>query len=300
MVFDAVSYTFADDTLSMSPSVIDIEELARHKRDTVKGWLKEARDNWNRAIGERFAYYLGQPVKDDIAPHHKVYCPDDMVEIAHKCVSKNRWTKFPLCGLIYVSTRYQISCHELLFGVRRPVELFGRTKSFISLISSIQDDNYRCKIRECLKQGFLDTNSPMYILKERCMEAGFAQGMSFHAICAMVLGSTAQQQILDQIYAPNLPHRMELQTEDVAAHSPGFNMVIRDCRKYRVSADYLVLQDYSDFAVLNSKSLTAEQKDWLSLYLCASPMAQTAAISMLTKHMLNRAAQSKVENTSQP
>lgn len=300
MGFEVISYTFDGDTLSMSPSVIDIDELANHKRDTFKGWLKAARDNWDQAIGQRFAYYLDQPPKENIEPHHKVYCPDNAVEFARKCVSKNKWTKFPICGLVYVSTRYQISCHELLFGVRRPVELFGRTRSFLALISSVRDDNYKAKIHECLKQGFLDTDSPMYVLKERCMEAGFSQGMSYHAICSMVLGSTAQQKILDQIYAPNLPHRLEQQTEDVAAHSPGFNMVIRDCRKYHVSADYLVLQDYSDYAVMNGRTLTDVQKEWLSLYLCASPTAQTAAISMLTKYMLNTAVQREAERTTQP
>lgn len=270
------------ESLSMCPGEIDIEVLGQYKRNTIKGWLAAARRGIVENVQARFASYLEQPPKNDIPSHYIRYCPDAEIEAVKKYLATKSRSKF-LCGTIYISTRYNVSCHQLLFGMSRPVELFGRTKSFIQMIEPLKDTFLKQKIKECLIAGNLETDSPMYVLKERCMEIGFSRGMAFHAISSLGFGSAAQQSILSQIYAPRFPFRSEQQSEDVREHLCGYDMVLRDSVRHQVSADYLILQDYSDFAQLNGNALTAEQKEWLSLYLCASPKAQITAVSLLSK-----------------
>lgn len=270
------------ETLSMCPGEIDIEVLGQYKRNTIKGWLAAARGGIVESVQARFASFLDQTPKSDIPSHYIRYCPDTEVKAVRKYLATKSRSKF-LCGTIYISTRYNVSCHQLLFGRSRPVELFGRTKAFVQMIVPLKDTFLKQKIQECLVAGCLETDSPMYILKERCMEIGFSRGMAFHAISSLGFGSVAQQNILSQIYAPRLPFRSEQQSEDVREHLCGYDMVLRDCVRHQISADYLILQDYSDFALLNGKTLSAEQKEWLSLYLCASPKAQITAVSLLAK-----------------
>jgi hypothetical protein len=214
-----------------------------------------------------------------------------MQKVARNCALKTNRTLYPLSGLIYISTRYQVSCHELLFGKTRPVEIFGRTKAFLTTLPEV-DTATRERVLQCLKHGYLDTDSPMYILKDRCLVAGYAQGMSYYAICAMVIGSPAQQKVLDHIYGNDISHKAKTLPEDVAAHTFGYNMVLRDCRKYKVSADYLILQDYSDFAVIEGEPLIPIHREWLSAYLCASPQAQATAIAILAHYKMQKSKES--------
>lgn len=282
---NVIDFTYMGETLSMSPDAIDTDLMATKARETIRGWLGAARDDISQVLRSRFSYYLSQPEDNKIFPRCLYYCPDRSAEIVQRFV-KNGSQKNLLSGAVYLSSRHHVSCHELLFGTSKPVELFGRTKSYILLISTVQDDVFKEKIRSCLENGVLKTDSPMYILKERCTEVGVAQGKDYSEIRAMILGSPNQKKIMNAIYAPDFPYQIEKQEPYIANHSLGYEMVMRDCRKYGVSADYLILQDYSEFAVIEGQALTKEQKEWLSLYLCATPAAQLVAISTLTKYQI--------------
>lgn len=279
------SFTYNGKTLSMPADTIDIDLLVNFPREAVRGWFAIAKDDIEKAMQERFSYYLSQPAPDTVSLNCINYSPDSSSKIANQFAKTGR-KKNLLDGTIYVSTRYHVSCHELLFGTRYPVELFGQTKSFVQFITLVQDDICLETIRCCLANSVLKTDSPMYILRERCIEAGTAQGMNYEEIQSMIFGSPSQKQVIDQIYASDFPYQTQKQDTSVASHSFGLSMIFRDCRKYRVSADYLVLQDYSDFAVLDGQPLTAEQKEWLSLFLCATSYAQLTAIAALTKYRM--------------
>jgi hypothetical protein len=292
-----IDFTYMGETLSMSPDAIDTDLMKTKSRETIRGWLSTAKDDISQTLRTRFANYLSQPEDDNIPPYRLHYCPDSDVDIVKRFIKKGS-QKNLLSGTIYLSSRHHVSCHELLFGTSKPVELFGRTKSFVLLISTVQDEVFKEKIRNCLTGGVLKTDSPMYILRERCIEAGAAQGMSYAEIRSMLLGSPTQKIILDEIYAPDFPYQKEKQNHNTANHSLGFNMVLRDCGKYSVSADYLILQDYSEFAVIEGKALTEQQTEWLSLFLCATPAAQLVSIAILTKYQLHEAQRrAKVEAT---
>lgn len=270
------------ETLSMDPGRIDIEALSQYKRNTIKGWLAAARNSIVGNVQDRFASYLAQEPRSDIPVHCINYCPDTAQKAVQKYIATKSRSSF-LCGTIYISTRYNVSCHQLLFGVPRAVELFGRTKAFIQLIDELKDPILKQKIKGCLVTGYLETDSPLFILKERCKEIGFSRGMAFHVISSLGFGSVAQQDILNQMYDPKFPYRSEQQSDEAREHLCGYDMVLRDSIRHQVSADYLILQDYSDYALLNGAELNADQKEWLSLYLCASPKAQINAIALLSK-----------------
>lgn len=278
------------ESLSMSPGNIDIEVLSQYKRDTVKGWLAAARPEITKNIQARFSACLEREPLNSIPVHYSNYCPEAELNAVKKYLATKSRIRF-LCGTIYISTRYNVSCHQLLFGTQRPVELFGRTKSFIQLIGALNDPSLKQRIKEQLVSGYLETNSPLYILKERCMEIGFSRGQPFHFISSLGFGSPAQQEILNQMYTSQFPYRGEQQSTEAQEHLCGYDMVFRDSIRYQVSADYLILQDYSDFALLNGTPLSAEQKEWLSTYLCASPKAQITAIALLSKNHIRSFSQ---------
>ena len=280
--------TNPNEVLSMSPDAIDIDVLSTKVRETVRSWLTTARDDIDCAMRERFAYYLAQPVSDNISPRCAYYCPDSISSAVARFIKTGTHRNL-LNVTTYVATHYHVSCHELLFGMKKPVELFGQIKSFTLLMPTVCNETYRNKIRSCLEANMLKTDSPNYILRERCIEAGTAQGMNYAKIKALIFGSQTQKDVLEQIYAPDFTFQTDKQAPSVANHSVGFDMVLRDCRKYGVAADYLILQDYSEFAVINGRPLSEEQAEWLSLFLCASTSARMKAIAMLTKYQLMNA-----------
>lgn len=277
----------ANAIVNQFPYAIDICSINEMPFESFRTWLRTERSSWSTAVNNRISAFLTLPPNESIAAHQKTYCPDQAKNNALRIASGNQKLVSPLCGLVYVSTRYGVSCHELLFGTPRPVELFGRTRAFVTLVSSLENEAYKNRLKKHLTNCHLDTDSPLFVFRERCKEVGFSQSVPYRTIRAMVLGSTVQQAILEQLYAPGLSHRMEFQPDGVVTHAPGFDMVLVECRRYQVSADYLVLQDYSDFATINGEALSAEQKEWLTLYLCASPAGQVDAISMLTKQLLS-------------
>lgn len=284
-----ISFTINNQSLTMAPGCIDVDVLHDGDMTLARGWLRLARNAIDEKIQERFAYYLQRPADAFVLWTQRNYCSDDAKDMAERFAATRKRSRF-LFGLIYIATRYKVTCHELLFGMKRPIELFGRTKSFVTTVGSLQDEEFKKKLIDYLKSNFLNTNSPLYIVKQRCFEAGYAQGMREHDIYRLDMGSPTMEEMMHEMYAPNFSHRAEDYTGTCASHLPAFDMILRDCRKYRVSADYLLLQDYSDRALLDGCELTVEEQEWLSIYLCASPNAQITAVGMLMKHQLNQSA----------
>ena len=271
--------------VNMSPDAIDIDVLSVTKKLAIKKWLADVRDGINDALQTRYRYYHDRTP----SPCCLTYCPEEVRRYFTAFVETGTRQRF-LWVTVYVSTRFNVSCHKLLFGTSYATELFGRTKSFIGIIPGLPPGELRTKLYQCLKDGFLETNSPLYILRQRVTEAGFAQGIPFFDLKSNGFGGPLQARIIEEMLEGELsPRQEEYTVKEFINCRPGFDLLLHYSSKLKVSADYLILQDYSDFATMNGNPLTSEQKEWLSLYLCASPDAQMQAITILSKYLIDQA-----------
>ena len=275
--------------VGVDPAHMNIDDFERISVLTIKYWLSFVRDDIKKALNARFSECFQKEPLADIPEHYREFCPDSARKYLVNFLKYGRKIKF-FWSMIYLSTRYNVSCHELLFGTRYKLDLFGRTKNFVGLAANLSDLTVQATLRKCLEENHLNTNSPLYVFKQRCLEICAARGTPIFRANATGFGSPLQARLISIIFDKEISHREEDYTEDELVDcTPGFDLLFRYCLKFSVSADYLILQDYSDFATMNGEPLTPEQKEWLSIYLCATPDAQEHAIRILSRYLIDQA-----------
>ena len=67
---------------------------------------------------------------------------------------------------------------------------------------------------------------------------------------------------------------------DIERSRAFYRLVLAVCSLYGLSSDYLLLQDYSEYAETDHTPLPDIQKSWLSAFLCADRDSQEKAIRL--------------------
>ncbi|MBQ9761945.1 MAG: hypothetical protein IJV82_02585 [Oscillospiraceae bacterium] len=80
---------------------------------------------------------------------------------------------------------------------------------------------------------------------------------------------------------PDIPLKLAELSKVQRRGTADFAILFRYCIELQVSADMLVLADYSPIATLDGQALTEEQRRWLRMYLSATPYAQETALCCL-------------------
>lgn len=191
-------------------------------------------------------------------------------------------------AVTYLAAETGMSIHYLVYGEQLPIELFGRTASYLRIIEKL-DDNQRTEIINTLKNDPMTGSNFLVTFKERCYEAGFAQDLTRRTISYFRRGGDAMQEMLDYLFEEELPNDIE------EIHDTPLNkkfcydlMLIRFCVLFRLSADYLLRRDYSPYAQLDGEPLTDRQRQWLSAYLCATTKAQFKVICKMAYWLVDR------------
>lgn len=275
-------------TSDMCAQRIDVTAFAQYPAYAQKKWVQLNRLDMKLAISKRIkdCYLNNEPLPN--LPAHKLIYASDNTRAAIVCSLKQKSQNInPLLPcLVYCAVRYGVSCHELLFGIKKPVILFGRTASFLRQMAQMPSDLQE-SICKTLEEGYLDVDTPYFILKERCLEKIFSLGQPKSRLEVAAYCSPYQWRAMIQLFATNVsPYAKDNQLN--IDTTVGVNtMMLKYCSDLDLAADYFLLQDYSDKALLDGKPLDERQQRWLSLYLCASPRVQKKVIFRMSLALLD-------------
>ncbi len=273
--------------IEIQPDQFNTEYLHAWGTQSLDQWFKGHRDDFLTLIYNRVHdRFYNSVLLDHIPEHDLTYCPDTAAEIIERSFAKPRNTRREsILSSVYFATRYGLSCHETLTGETKPTELFGTTAVFVKQMERLPED-VRQDIISALEKGYFQTDSYLYILKQRCYEWSYANGQpvtDLYATCRFVPSLyTAVCEIIREDISPVADRNGFLLA--VKANSLCIG-IMRLCISCNLAADFFVLQDYSKFAALDGKPLGEQQKLWLSHYLCASPEAKDYALSQIACHM---------------
>ena len=207
------------------------------------------------------------------------YIPD-FVDAYFSSSTSIKYSAFLPHMLAYCVAAYDgISCHELIFGERKPVELRGHAKAVLQYAFSVPGETRR-QLQAILDENPSDYTNPAYLVWSRTTEAAISQGLSLRNYTSPIfIKSIMQHSIYQNFYEDAViePHISS------AAHAFGysiglFTFVLLAVGIKDLSADYLLTHDYSPFAQLDGKNLSTEQQAFLRSYLLASEKAQKEAI----------------------
>lgn len=182
--------------------------------------------------------------------------------MAHICVYCNH--AFP-----------DFSCHEAIFGERMLVELPVREKSFLQFYNEAGPE-LQTRISAFLLEHRQIVSNPYYTIIQRKDELMQVTGKKDDPK-VIILPTNGQysprEHILTFLGNPHEPTGKDDFIPCVFGDLPFFYAMMLCCG-LRVSADYVLVQDYSRVAAIGGELLPDKDKDTLSAFLCCAPEAR--------------------------
>lgn len=219
---------------------------------------------------------------------HKAMCGDwyfpDWLKEAKKASTKKN-----LRAQIFTGIRIRgKGCHEVIFGNALQVRLTSTEELFLRLMQGRSPEFIKSMLDYLRKNQEL-TNCPWYLMKNRLrnildeLSVPYANGSQFYSVgqyplmrqLRLYYNETLQRDLTSshEINVKNVPKITETTTRSL-------QLCCLLCSTYNISADRLLVQDFSDWAIhASGKELKGEERTLLSVYLCASEEAKRVALS---------------------
>jgi len=139
-----------------------------------------------------------------------------------------------------------------------------------------------------LEENRLSTNNPSFILKERCEELAFSQGMPLRSFLVFPYVSSIVGKKTIRFSQETIPATLDTSKASYIWNNNSISarLAYFICTLYNISADFLFLQDYSDRVVWKGEALSADLQTSFSAFLCATKSAQDVAIQNLVQFLL--------------
>lgn len=275
------------DLESIDPGQIDIPKLASVPPTIHRTWVRqhrtEAESHAFARMKEEYEKLSISDVPNHVCDYFRIF-DKTQKRPSRTMLAKSRIILRPSLFrcVIFLASNGSRSCNELLFGVNRPIELFGRTAAFVRRIAAVAPD-VREDVFHTLEIGRLDTDNLFLTFKHRCYEAGFYKNRSLESLEDFSWATKEQRRMLQELLYQDLPLQMtELKETELDTDTGNYSLILRFCMELNLPADYFLIQDYSNLATLDGQPLSDEEKRNLSLYLCATPSAQLTTIRKLS------------------
>lgn len=196
-------------------------------------------------------------------------------------------SNFLLNDIAFCASRYQgISCHQILFGEHKSIELFGQDRFFIEAMNALGNSE-RTEILKRLGCFEPYVNNPNYLVKTRFQSLSNYQHYQFRSFliscCSLSLHSASIRRNMICDVSPVVDYRKTSFSTSTAI----FLLPVMAAAFFDVSADYFMLPDYSSVATRNGNLLSEEEKMWLAAFLALSFSAREEILRQIWSYLFD-------------
>lgn len=303
----ATRYKSADllrlEELEPDCNVIDVRMFESFKQGTICTWvLQNTKALTDNVISKLIEVNGHMPRSESLPAHIMEYVTKEEGEFAYSEIRNSTpRLRRPLPAVAFFASNYDnLSCHEIMFRNKLPTVMAQRAEQFIRLMYKlpVHKRNHICTM---LKWGQELTHNVQYVLKLRLTELAAELGIELSEMISCGSFSTFTRAVLtDFVRKKTTPWESATsskykKSDDMLVESPLFNIVYTVCMCHKVTADRLLLLDYSRFAVFSDgEALSDEQQRWLSIFLCASLVSQDMAIQQAVLELTEQGANTTV------
>lgn len=269
------------------PTVIDNIRFVKADTHFYEPDLRAAADRMSSCYAE-VTRKTAEKVLNLIDDKPSEYRADSFCDLSiYKFVSKmckrgKDIERLPLVSLIsYCSDEYNCSCHSIVFGDPPPtISLQGKAAAYVSYYRALTPA-IREQVEAILLQNKEVVKNPLYILKNRVTELAFSQGKSFSLFLVDAFNGKNRWRACDKFIRAVLTPDTEFKAVELGINTSMYWLLHALPEAFHIPVDYLLLQDYSHLAQTDGAWLSDDEKNALSVFLCASTIGQEKALSFL-------------------
>ena len=185
-------------------------------------------------------------------------------------------------------TQPAASCHFLLFGYEKPIELYGRPKADLNCYLKLPPEQ-RSDILEHLRQNQIVIQNPFCLIQWRLYEAAASNGYAESVLHRFPNANPASKRILQRLAEGKLdPAQPMTAYPELDQFTGWFPVLVHYCNRFDLSVDYLLFQDYSEMALLDGRVLTPEEKEFIRAYSMTDSKAQEYVRLQMVLHYLDK------------
>lgn len=262
--------------LNLDTYVIDSDTLCEFKNTAIVVWLTKNMKEIRKHTAEHLLeiYRNTQPCAE-IPFHYFNYCSEDYDLAIENLTGTNCRLKRPLAAVAAFAARYnEVTCDQLLFRQDKPIRISQKAEGFLRYMKEIPPHK-RSRIAAVLMSSQVTAPKLEDVLLDRLQELAAERGELLQSV-AWVSDYTVPSRRMIRAFLNEDRTDPEL---DFLKDGHLLTMVYYICIQYGVSADRLLLQDYSRYAVMSDGTpLSEEEKRYLSLFLRATKLVQDIAI----------------------
>lgn len=273
--------------VTVASNDVDIFSFSDCSRADIAFWVSAHMDELSTILVEKALSFLNSHDRSQNIPAHiQNYCREDWQKLRRTRLGPLRFYR-PVPLIVALATQYDgISCHALLFQSDYLPRISRRESSFLHSMDRLKPADQR-SISMMLRNGYEELHDIQYILKLRLAEVATEAGLDLSEMVSASYPAhayrkkmTAFVSDLSNFWAK--PRDGMKESIDYMGTPLFLHTLYMICIAYTVSADRLLLQDFSRTAVdLDGSPLTDDQRHYLSLFQCASLHTQELAIQEL-------------------
>ena len=252
---------------------ISLQNISSYSATEIASWLTDNYKEITEAIETLTKELIQSEGTEAPSAANAFFAPDHLANYFESAIAGSQMNPF-LNFIAFCATRYSdTSCHKIIFGQHLPIELSGAPLFFVEAMRNLGKEQFAPVI------GFLQcpdgsevkpfVNNPAFIIKERIRELAnknHSYLIPFVSSCTSCsyFSSSIRKNMGEEVL-PNY----KMYGRSFSSSAGAFVLLLSAAAVYKVSADYLLLPDYSKFAVCNGSPLSWEEQAALSVFLTA-------------------------------
>ncbi|HIT33995.1 MAG TPA: hypothetical protein IAC31_05140 [Candidatus Faecousia intestinigallinarum] len=263
---------FRSSGAEISTENLKLDQFANCSPFWVAEWMSKHRTQIKGPANKRIQACLAMPLPDDIPEHVRDFLDTGLPKISPR-IAGFPTPLFPRLAMASVCGR--VSVHEMLFNTYEPIRLRGAYAGFVQALALMEEEDAR-EIEAYLAQNRLVTNDPLYCFRQRVEELLGWEGYTISQL--IPAGRYADfVSFLEEVQKPISPCYEENRDLTLHVSQQAGYFLMTACIMLRMPADFFVMQDFSAYATIDGRVLTARERLWLQRYLCATQEAQENA-----------------------
>lgn len=255
-------------------------------------WFYKNRKNLSyHTVSAMQRVYQTHDLSDTLPQHIREYCPEEELKYAIGTIkSLPKSVRHLIPSVVSFATNYDnVSCHELLFRVKQAPVVSLMPATFLTLLQSASNYERRV-IRNKLMEHTEVIHDLAYVIKLRLLELADDKGVELSKLFMPLCCDAQIRQQLNTLFADfsSLWEKPdEAGCKDNLAFLLNDNNILASflstvCIHFNISADWLLLHDYSMSAVMpDGSALSDTEREYLSLFLRADFPTQSMIIADL-------------------
>lgn len=285
---------------NINPELIQVDDLAHldysflqnHEMKEIAFWINRSLSDLSDILMERvFALTDHDPCPFDIT---KITVPARTHQLIGGIETEVYRKKNPaksfksLCPVIAYAavTHPETSCHELVFGEKKPVILNKEMEYILNEALKLPSQQYN-DLLTGMARHYLEINNATYTLHCRISEIAGRMGCTATSAFSVCKTFSNRPYQIEKV----LTH-IEPVCNDIGywrygyLHYSAFTVALFASIYYNESLDYLLLHDYSDVARLPDRELDENERKFLSAFLYATSEWKAKVYAAILKNKI--------------